>query len=85
MVVPPNPPEFWETLTGATPGVSESNCVKFLPFERQVDNLLLGYHRTQLGCRTLDLSADSFNRNFLADFADLQRHVECCVSDSPST
>ena len=32
VVVAPNPPEFCETLTGATPGVRASSWVKFLPF-----------------------------------------------------
>ena len=44
--------------------------MKFLPFKRQVNNLLLGHHGAELSRRTLNFSADRFNGDFLADFAD---------------
>ena len=44
-VLAPNPPAFWAVLTGATPGVSVSNWVKFLPFRGQVEHGLLLHDR----------------------------------------
>src|ERR1017187_8350093 len=72
----PNPPAFWETLTGATPGVRERSWVKFSPFSGKFEHLLRGYDRAQLSGRRLDELARGFHGHALLDGPDLHGQVK---------